>query len=78
MSAAEQSVGVSQSRLNSTDYQLKSTHQPDEPEIRGNFRREDRAMQKKWKIISYALCILILLPCAGCAGTLFKNYGSDV
>ena len=35
-------------------------------------------MQKEWKIISYALCILILLPCAGCATTLFKNYGSIV
>lgn len=35
-------------------------------------------MQKKWKIILYALCILILFPCAGCATMLFKNYGSIV
>lgn len=35
-------------------------------------------MQKKWKIVLYALCILILLPCAGCATMLFKNYGSIV
>ena len=35
-------------------------------------------MQKEWKLILYALCILILLPCAGCATTLFKNYGSIV
>jgi len=35
-------------------------------------------MQKKRKIILYALCILSLLPCAGCATMLFKNYGSIV
>ena len=35
-------------------------------------------MQKKWKIILYSLCILILLPCPGCATMLFKNYGSIV
>jgi hypothetical protein len=35
-------------------------------------------MQKEWKPILYVLCFLILLPCAGCAGTLFKNYGSIV
>lgn len=35
-------------------------------------------MQKKWKIILYAMCIMILLPCAGCATMAFKNYGSIV
>lgn len=35
-------------------------------------------MQKELKLILCALCFLILLPCAGCAGTLFKNYGSMV
>ena len=33
-------------------------------------------MQKKWKRILGALCILILLPCAGCATMGLKNYGS--
>ena len=35
-------------------------------------------MQKKWKRILCALCILILLPCAGCATMGLKNYGSIV
>ncbi len=35
-------------------------------------------MQKKWKIILYAMCIMILLLCTGCATMAFKNYGSIV
>jgi hypothetical protein len=35
-------------------------------------------MQIRWKIILYALCILILLPCVGCATMGSKNYGSIV
>lgn len=35
-------------------------------------------MQKKWKLIIYVLCILVMLPCAGCATMHFKSYGSIV
>ena len=32
-------------------------------------------MQKRWTITLCIMCVLMLLPSAGCSGSLFKNYG---
>lgn len=39
---------------------------------------EEKGMQKEWKNILSALCIMLMLLSSGCAGMPLKNYGSIV
>jgi hypothetical protein len=42
------------------------------------FVKGERTMQKKWVTTFFIMVVLVLLPSAGCTGSLFKNYGSIV
>jgi hypothetical protein len=42
------------------------------------FWKGGRTMQKHWRITYFVMCMVMLLSSAGCAGSLFKNYGTII